>query len=88
MVSLSRVEFAKQFRKERIDGVLVSSVHDSLVADVKEQDLNRTAELLLESVKRIPILFRERFGIEFNLPLTAEISYGNNMKELTEWKRQ
>jgi len=83
LVSLARVEFAKQFKKEKINGKLISSVHDSIVCDVSPADSRRCGVLLKEAVQRIPILFQRVWDQELNLPLTAEISAGNNMKDLT-----
>jgi len=83
LVSLARVEFYKQFKREKINGVLVSSVHDSIVCDVLPEDAERCGMLLKTAVQKIPMLFQQTWEQEFNLPLTAEISAGNNMKDLT-----
>ena len=84
LVSLARVEFFRRFKEEQIDGVVISSVHDSLVCDVHSSYVTRTAELLQESIEKIPELFEYRFGQEFNLPVSAEILAGPNHKELEE----
>jgi DNA polymerase-1 len=87
LVSLARVEFFKRFKGEKLNGYLVSSVHDSLLVDVPGEVAGRTAELLFESVEAIPRLFEERFGVAFNLPVTAEVSRGPNHKDLKEVHR-
>lgn len=83
LVSLARVEFWKLFKREKIDGVLVSSVHDSIVCDVNNNHVEHCGELLKEAVEKIPELFQKTWDLVFNLPLKAEISAGNNMKDLT-----
>jgi DNA polymerase-1 len=83
LVSLARVEFSKQFKKEKINGVMVSSVHDSIVCDVSSEDTKQCGVLLKAAVQKIPELFQQTWDQEFNLPITAEISAGNNMKDLT-----
>ena len=84
LVALGRVEFANKFREEKIDGVLISSVHDSIVCDVPRHGEQRCSQLLSESVGEIPRLFRNTWGLEFDLPLFAEIKIGPNFKDLVE----
>lgn len=86
LVSLARVDFLKQFKKEQINGKLISSVHDSLVCDVHPSHVQETARLLSGAVSKVPQLFEERFGEVFNLPMTAEILVGPNMEDMTEIK--
>lgn len=86
LVSLARVEFYNNFKKENINGHMVSSVHDSIVVDVVEEAVEATVRLLRESVERVPLLFEQRFGKEFNLPMQVEILVGPNHKDLHEIK--
>lgn len=86
IMSVIRVEFANRFYKEKIDGLLVNTVHDSIVCDVKEKELERTAALFNQVFADGPKLFEQRFGVEFNLPLLCEIGYGNDMKQLEVYK--
>jgi len=82
IMSVIRVEFAKRFKEEKIDGLLVNTVHDSIVCDIEPYEKDRTAKLFHEVFADGPTLIQKRFGFEFNLPLKCEVGYGNNMKEL------
>lgn len=84
LVCLARVEFFRRFKDSKIHGKMVSSVHDSIVCDVVPDAIPATARLLQESVEIVPQLFQEKWGIEFDLPMTAEILAGNNMKNMQE----
>lgn len=84
LVSLARVEFSKRFKQEKVNGVLVSSIHDSLVCDVDGSESNRTRDLLRASIEAVPGLYEERFGQVFNLPMTAEILAGPNFEDMEE----
>jgi replication initiation and membrane attachment protein DnaB len=54
------------------------------VADIDEQEVER-CNLIFHSVfADFPSNFQRVFGIPFDLPLNAEVSIGNNMKELEE----
>lgn len=85
LVCLARVEFFKLFKEHKINGVCVSSIHDSIVADIDSTDLMRTALILKRSVSEIPKLFESRFGSVFNLPLSAEILIGPNCADMEEF---
>lgn len=88
LVALARVELFQRWKKEKIDGLLVSTVHDSLVADVPEEVVEHVGQLMHECTEAIPVLFEQRFGLPFNLPVTAEVTYGPNQKDLdTELKK-
>lgn len=84
LVCLARVEFFKFFKRLQIIGVLISSIHDSIVCDINPDYINSTASALRSSVESIPKLFEKRFGEPFNLPLTAEILIGPNCADMKE----
>jgi DNA polymerase-1 len=86
IMSIIRVEFHKRWFEENINGVIVNTVHDSIVVDVPKTELVRVYNLFKEVFENAPRLFEETFGVQFDLPLPTEVSYGNNMKELTEMK--
>ena len=68
----------------RNDVKLVSTVHDSIVADVAKDSLLETVQEIIHGVfADIPSNFRGIFGIDFNLPLSCEITGGSNLKDLT-----
>ena len=81
IMSLIRVSFMRRFKDAKLDGVIVNTVHDSIVVDcnrTEEQCVNR---LFTSVFNDAPANFNRVFGIEFNLPLLCEVSKGDNMKE-------
>jgi DNA polymerase I-like protein with 3'-5' exonuclease and polymerase domains len=85
MMAIARVSFAKRFHEKGIKGVLVNTVHDSIVADISKSEVERCAQIFLEVFRDLPMNFERIFKVKFDLPMTCEISIGNNMKELTEY---
>jgi DNA polymerase-1 len=83
LMSIARVSFAKRFYKEKINGVLVLTVHDSIVCDVVRGEEDRMNKIFQEVFRDIPANFERLFGVKFDLPMSVEVSIGNNMKELT-----
>jgi DNA polymerase I-like protein with 3'-5' exonuclease and polymerase domains len=84
LMAIARTQTRRRFAEEGIKGVLISTVHDSIVADVEADEVERMNALFLEVFADIPRLFKLWFGHEFNLPVRCEVSYGPNMKELIE----
>jgi DNA polymerase-1 len=82
LVMLARLEAAKRLRLAGIDGLLVSTIHDSIVADTPAKNVEVVGRILNDSVEAVPKLCRQVFGYYFSLPLTAEVQYGPNKKEM------
>lgn len=86
IMSIIRVDFSKRFREQQIKGVLVSTVHDSIVVDVEDSEVSKVIDLFNKVYYDMPNNFYKLFGIEYNLPIFNEVSVGPNMKDLKEVK--
>lgn len=85
LMAIARVDFAKRFQDNKIKGVLINTVHDSIEVDVMNIDeVKRTSKLFFETFQTIPQNFKAIFGVEYNLPMFCEVSYGQNRKDLKE----
>ena len=84
VMSIIRVDFAKKFKQQQIKGVLVSTVHDSIVVDVESSEQQKVVDLFNKVYEDMPKNFYKLFGKEYNLPIFNETSVGPNMKSLTE----
>lgn len=82
LMSIARVSFMKRFKNANINGKLVNTVHDSIVLDLEEADVQRCVRLFDDVFNDIPSNFSKLFGVEFNLPLRCECGVGPNMKQL------
>ncbi|MCI4437974.1 MAG: hypothetical protein JHC33_14295, partial [Ignisphaera sp.] len=81
IMSLIRVSFRRRFKNANIDGLIVNTVHDSIVVDCSRGEEERVTALFNSVFSDAPANFNRIFGVEFNLPLLCEVSKGNNMKE-------
>lgn len=86
LVMLARLEAAKRFREAGIEYRLVSTIHDSIVVDVPEQHLEIAATILRDSIEAVPRLCRSIWGYDFKLPLTCEVQYGPNKKDMLDFE--
>lgn len=86
IMSVARVSFSNRFHTEKIRGLQVNTVHDSIVVDVEENEVEKVANMFQSVFDDLPANFQRVFKVSFSLPLRAEILIGKNMKELTEVK--
>ena len=84
LVMLARIEAKKRLKELPVD--LVSTIHDSIVVDNESKYLDEVADILLRSVQEVPRLCKEAFNYDFTLPLTAEVQYGNNKRDMQEYR--
>lgn len=82
LMSIARVSFFKRFKNADINGKLINTVHDSIVVDIHQDEVQRCVRLFDDVFDDIPANFSKLFGVEFNLPLRCECAAGHNMKQL------
>lgn len=87
LMSIARISFMRRFKEAKIPGLIVNTVHDSIVVDVPEEYVQQTVDMLYDVFDDIPKNFEHLFKKTLSLPIRCEVSVGKNMKELTEVKR-
>ena len=83
-MAVARVSLANRWKSGGFEGKLISTVHDSIVADVPEKEVKPAAELIHGVFRDLPKNISKFFGIDWNLPLICEIGAGPNQKDLQE----
>ena len=86
LVMLARLEARKRLKESGLECQLISTIHDSIVADTPSKNAEAVGRILLESIEAVPSLCKRVFGVEFSLPLTAEVQCGHNKKEMIDMK--
>jgi DNA polymerase-1 len=84
LVLLARLQARKLLRESGLEALLISTIHDSVVADCPEKNVEPVGRILNQSVEDVPRLCKQVFGYEFSLPLTAEVQYGKNKRDMEE----
>lgn len=91
LMMLARIMYRKRLQKlkheQGFKALLVSTVHDSIVVDCPDNEMETICNLFFEVFDDIPKIFQQCFGVEFDLPMTAEVLWGKNLKEMQEFKR-
>jgi DNA polymerase I-like protein with 3'-5' exonuclease and polymerase domains len=88
LVMLARLEARKRLRDAGLtnQALLISTIHDSIVIDCADKYVEIAGRILNDSVEAVPKLCKKCFDYDFSLPLTAEIQYGPNKKDMKELK--
>lgn len=84
LVMLARLEAAKRLREARLRALLISTIHDSIVADCPDDEVEEVGRILSLSVESVPRLCRMVFGYDFSLPMASEVQYGLNKKDMKD----
>ena len=82
VMSIARVDFARRFWRSGINGKLRCTVHDSIVVDVPNKDVDRINQMFYDVFADIPENFKNIFGVEYNLSLGCELKVGPDMGHL------
>jgi DNA polymerase I-like protein with 3'-5' exonuclease and polymerase domains len=83
---VARVAVRQRWKRAGLTGKLISTVHDSIVADVPENEVMAAASLFDCTFRELPKLVSQAYGIDWNVPMLGEVSVGPNMLDLTEIK--
>lgn len=84
IVCMSRVMIHKKFNRANLKSKLISTVHDSIVADATSDEVDTVCKIFYDEIAKTPEYLTKYFGCDFNLPLVGEVSVGPNMLDLTE----
>lgn len=82
LVMLARLQAAKALKSAHLRAVLISTIHDSIVADCPESEVEQVGRILNQAVNDVPRLCKEVFKYEFSLPLNSEVQFGPNKKDM------
>ena len=86
VMSVARVSCRRRWQNQNVNGILVNTVHDSIVGDIQQSEVEKAALLFHGVFDSLPDNFKRVFGVEFNLPLRCEVKYGYNSTDMEEWK--
>ena len=63
---------------------LFSTIHDSIIVDTPSKNVDQIGRLMFDSIEAVPALCKQVFGYDFSLPLTSEVQYGPNKKDMQD----
>ena len=84
---VARVLAYRRWQALNLEGKFVSTVHDSIVMDVPDNNVKAAARVLYGVFDDLPVAISNYYKVNWNLPMICEIGIGSNMKDLTEIKK-
>lgn len=87
IMALARVSFSRRLRASGIPALMVSTVHDSIVVDCEEQYVQAIVNLFHQVFDDLIPNIKRMFGVDWNVPMAAEVNVGNDEKNMEEWHR-
>lgn len=86
LMAIARVALGTRLKALALPNVLlINTVHDSIIIDAPEEHTDLLAQLMLDVFEAVPRNFQRLFGVEFNIPMKAEVQVGNNWKDMKVW---
>lgn len=85
IMMLARLSAKKRIDDAGIDCKWVSTVHDSIVLDTPERNLEVLRDLFDGVFADLPKNIKALFGYQWNTPMACESKYGPNMKDLRKF---
>ena len=79
VMSIARIATKQKFDKYKLESKLVNTVHDSIVADCPEKEVQNVSEIYLDVFKDLPKRVSQAYDINWNLPMMGEVLVGPNM---------
>lgn len=84
VMAVARVVAYQRAKRQGLKGKLISTVHDSLVADVPDDEQQAWIVLFDQVFKELPKLITQAYGVDWNIPMLGEVSVGPNMLDQKE----
>jgi len=82
VMAVARIAAHQRFKKYNLESLLVSTVHDSIVADCPDKEVDTVKEIFTDIFDKLPSNISKTYDIKWNVPMIGECSVGPNMSDL------
>ena len=86
IIHIAMIEAYRWVRKKTTKTQFIMQVHDSMVWDSPSDEVDITCKINQYVFNNLTKYLKQYYDIDFNVPLTGDIQYGNNWGSLKEWK--
>ena len=84
IVPLTCIEVYKLMKEKNMKSVLINTVHDSIVVDIFPTEEEDIIDIFTKGANRVIPALKERYNINFNIPLDTEMKIGYDWLNLNE----
>ena len=67
---------------------MVCTVHDSVLIDCPEKEVDKVVELCYQTFEEFPSFWKKVFNSDFNVPLKVEVQTGPNWGDMKDYIRK
>lgn len=82
LTQLSMILINRKFRRLGIEGYVIGTVHDSLLFEIKDEEVARALPIIKDTMENLPL--KRLFDVEVDVPIIADLSVGRNWGSCTE----
>jgi len=83
LMVIARVLMASEMKRLKLTAKLICTVHDSMLYDAPESEVDVLCHLFYRVWEQIPRAFEKLYNVEYNIPCRVEVKYGPNWEEMT-----
>ena len=84
LLPMSLILLDRKVRELGMKSVICNTVHDSIVMDVYPSEEKQCIDVMAECMLAIPMESKDRYNIEYNMPVGIELKIGKNWLDLEE----
>jgi len=82
LVSMARIYILRELQKRGLRSILISTVHDSVIADCLREEVSTVSQIMKEGFDNLGSYVLNKFGIELPCKFPGEVKVGDNMKDM------
>ena len=84
IVPIACINIFRKMKQLKLKSKLINTVHDSIVADACEDEIDSVKQCLREGCSEVIASLQERYDIKFNVPLDTDLKIGYDWLNLKE----
>ena len=84
IVPIACINIFRKMKQLKLKSKLINTVHDSIVADACEDEIDSVKQCLREGCSEVISSLQERYNIKFNVPLDTDLKIGYDWLNLKE----
>jgi DNA polymerase I len=88
LMVIARVLMRREMQRLGLQGVIICTVHDSILIDCPDDEVEGICKLFHKVWSRIPEVFYKMYDVEYNLPCLVEVKYGPNWGDMKDYAYQ
>ena len=86
LMAIARVSLRNRLKTGKLKSQLISTVHDSLVADCPPEEKEAVAEAMYKTFDNLLPNMKKLWNVDSPIPFPCEIKIGNNLGEMSKYE--